>query len=88
VPPPRTCADTDADGTVDNFSCASHAKDLDAEPAAVTCSADACTDTECCTVVPPPSMPSVVYKSASTSGADRIAAVAPTLGALLVLALL
>ena len=51
-PPARTCADTDADGTADNFDCAGEANSLDAAPASVTCAADSCTATECCTVAP------------------------------------
>ena len=51
----RTCADSNGDGTADDaHDCSSHANDLDASPAGVSCAADPCTDAECCTVVPPP----------------------------------
>jgi hypothetical protein len=79
-PPARTCADTNADGTVDNFDCASHANDLHASPSAVTCAADECTATQCCTVVPGSEETESTSKASS---GGRIAAAVGTLGALL-----
>ena len=82
-PPARTCADTDADGTADNFDCDSHVNDLHASPSAVACAADECTATECCTVVPGSEETEDV---AQTSSGSRVgAAVGTTLGAFLVL---
>ena len=78
--PARTCADTNADGTVDNFDCASHANDLHASPSAVTCAADECTATQCCTVVPGSEETEGTPKASS---GGRSAAAVGTLGALL-----
>ena len=84
-PPPRTCADTNADGrnpTDDPHDCSAHANDLSPSPAGITCAADPCTDAECCTVVPavapaapaPPSMGGTMQApltlAASASDAD------------------
>merc|ERR1719272_1577875 len=45
----KTCADTDgAGGGV--FDCGTHANDIHASPAGVTCDNTGCTDTKCCTV--------------------------------------
>merc|ERR1719217_1871188 len=50
-PPARTCADINADGTADDpFDCSGEANDISATPAGITCAADPCTPTECCTV--------------------------------------
>merc|ERR1712146_694436 len=52
--PARTCADINADGTADDaFDCSGETNDIDAAPAGITCAADPCTPTECCTVAPP-----------------------------------
>ena len=49
-----TCADANADGTAnDAHDCSGHVNAIDGTPAGITCSADPCTDTECCTVPPP-----------------------------------
>ena len=54
-PVPRTCADTNADGTAnDEFDCTNDDNDIDARPADIMCEADSCTAVECCTVTPPP----------------------------------
>merc|ERR1712166_91696 len=50
--PARTCANTAADNTNVVFDCASDAKDINASPAGITCGANPCTATECCTVTP------------------------------------
>ena len=47
---PRTCADTDADGSMNNFDCTDSPNSLDLSPADIDCSGDACTAPECCTV--------------------------------------
>ena len=48
---PRTCADTNADGTADDWhDCSGHYNDIDYDPASITCASDPCTDTECCTM--------------------------------------
>jgi len=47
---PRTCADTDADGSMNNFDCTGSPNSLDLSPADIDCSDDACTAAECCTV--------------------------------------
>ena len=47
---PRTCADTDADGSLNNFDCSSSDNSLDLNPAGVICSGDTCNITDCCTV--------------------------------------
>ena len=45
----KTCADTDgAGGGV--FDCGTHANDIHASPADITCDNTGCTDTKCCTV--------------------------------------
>ena len=49
---PRTCGDTDADGSPNDFDCTSSPNSLNANPAGVTCAGDPCTATECCTVEP------------------------------------
>ena len=47
----KTCANTDgAGGGV--FNCGSHANDIHASPAGVTCATSGCTETKCCTVDP------------------------------------
>lgn len=84
-PPARTCADTDADGTADNFDCDSHVNDLHASPSAVACAADECTATECCTVVPGSEETEDVTPLKTSSGSRVGAAVGTTLGAFLVL---
>ena len=51
--PGRTCADSNGDGTADDWhDCSAHANDLDGSPEGIMCAADPCTDTECCTVAP------------------------------------
>jgi hypothetical protein len=81
-PPARTCADTNADGTADNFDCADNANALHAAPASVTCAADPCTATECCTVVPGPA-----DDSKSASSGSRVAAFGGVVGVLQVVML-
>ena len=49
---PRTCGDTDADGSPNDFDCTSSPNSLNANPAGVTCAGDPCTATECCAVEP------------------------------------
>jgi hypothetical protein len=49
---PRTCADTDADGSMDNFDCTGSPNSLNSNPAGVTCTSNPCTIAECCTVAP------------------------------------
>ena len=55
VPPDniRTCADTDMDGTPDDFDCSSSVNSLTASAGSVACAADPCLESECCTVGPP-----------------------------------
>jgi hypothetical protein len=77
-PPARTCADTDADGTADDFDCSGNANTLDAAPAGVTCTANPCTATECCTVVPRPAV------EAASSG-SRVTTFGGIVGVLLVM---
>ena len=51
---PRTCADTNADGAADDpFDCSSSANDVDTDAGNIQCELDACTETACCTTVPP-----------------------------------
>ena len=54
VQPPRTCTDTDADGTTDEdpFDCSSVVNELDADPSAILCDEPECTVAKCCTVLP------------------------------------
>ena len=55
----RTCVDTNGDGTSDDaHDCSSHANNLAADAAHVSCAADPCTSSECCTMVPPADPPS------------------------------
>ena len=50
---PRTCADTNADGTEDDpYNCDQHANSLTADPSGTNCAGDACVDDDCCTVPP------------------------------------
>ena len=72
-PPARTCADTDADGTADDFDCSGNANTLDAAPAGVTCTANPCTATECCTVVPGPASPPPPARTCADTDADGTA---------------
>ena len=85
-PPARSCADTDADGVADNFDCSGSANGLHSAPSSVTCAADPCTATECCTVVPGPPQ-SDAKDAAPVSSGGEFAAVATVLhvGALLML---
>ena len=45
----KTCANTDGAGG-GAFNCGSHANDIHASPAGVTCADTGCTETKCCTV--------------------------------------
>ena len=47
-----TCADSDADGTLDDpHICSDHRNDIDATPEKIICESNSCTDEECCTVI-------------------------------------
>ena len=49
----RTCADINADGVLgDEFDCSENVRVLDAEPQAIPCTAELCTNLECCTTMP------------------------------------
>lgn len=63
-PPPRTCADTDADGVADQFDCSNHQNDLTGNPERTLCSGDACSAPQCCTLAP------VVAAATSSPGAS------------------
>jgi hypothetical protein len=45
----KTCADTNADGTEENFDCSGHTNSLAVNPSSIVCEGDECQDTECCT---------------------------------------
>jgi hypothetical protein len=59
-PPPRTCADPNADGFMDDtFDCISDQNDLTSDPERTACPSSGCTATQCCTLVPLARAPSL-----------------------------